>query len=105
MPDFSVEPFQTGAFRFKVEFKTSDNQRHETECRADARDEMFAKMRTVGIRPSRVTQLDPAPTAAAPAVAAATIAERLRRLDALREQGLITEAEHAAQRARILAEL
>ena len=105
IPDFSVEPFQTGAFRFKVEFKTSDNQRHETECRADARDEMFAKMRTVGIRPSRVTQLDPAPAATTTAVAAATIAERLRRLDALKEQGLIIEAEHAAQRERILGEL
>ena len=99
VPDFNVAPFQTGAFRFKVEFKTSDNERHEAECRADSRDEMFAKARTVGVRPSRVTQLDPAPTAATP------IADRLQRLDALRVQGLVSEAEYAVQRERILGEL
>ena len=107
MPDFSVAPFQTGAYRFKVEFKTSDNQRHKAECRADSRDEMFAKARTVGVRPSRVTQLDPAP-AEPPAVTTSvtpTIAERLQRLDALKSQGLVTETEYAAQRTRILSEL
>ena len=109
VPDFSVAPFQTGAHRYKVEFKTSDNQRHEAECRADSRDEMFAKARTVGIRPSRVTQLDSAPVAApssaTESVAAPSFADRLQRLDALKAQGLISEAEYAAQRTRILAEL
>ena len=109
VPDFSAAPFQTGAFRFKVEFKTSDNVRHEAECRAESRDEMFAKARTVGVRPSRVTQLDPAPPAAAKGEAASSplqeIATRLQRLDALKSQGLVSEAEYAAQRARILAEL
>ena len=121
VPDFSVAPFQTGAFRFKVEFKTSDNVRHEAECRADSRDEMFAKARTVGIRPSRVTQLDPAPTSGeaesfplqrgqaqsgeAESFPLQTIAARLLRLDALKAQGLVSEAEYAAQRTRILGEL
>ena len=110
MPDFGAAPFQTGAFRFKVEFRTSDNVRHEVECRADSRDEMFAKARAVGIRPGTVTQLDPAPTAhpplaAATAAAPATIGERLQCLDNLREQGLVTEAEYTAQRTRILSEL
>ena len=99
VPDFSVEPFQTGAFRFKVEFKTSDNQRHEAECRADLRDEMFAKMRAVGIRPSRVTQLDAAPADST------TIVERLMRLEVLKSQGVISATEYSAQRKRILAEL
>ena len=106
VPDFSVAPFQTGAFRFKVEFKTSDNVRHEAECRADSRDEMFAKARTVGVRPSRVTQLDPAPTSGEAGFSPLqTIAARLLRLDALRAQGLVSEAEYAAQRTRILGEL
>ena len=121
VPDFSVAPFQTGAFRFKVEFKTSDNVRHEAECRADSRDEMFAKARTVGVRPSRVTQLDPAPTSGeaeslplqqwqaqsgeAASSPLQTIAARLQRLDALKAQGLVSEAEYAAQRTRILGEL
>ena len=106
VPDFSVAPFQTGAFRFKVEFKTSDNVRHEAECRADSRDEMFAKARTVGVRPSRVTQLDPAPTSGeAGSSPLQTIAARLQSLDALKAQGLVSEAEYAAQRTRILGEL
>ena len=82
---------------------------------------MFAKARTVGIRPSRVTQLDPAPTSGeaeslplqrwqaqsgeAASSPLQTIAARLQRLDALKAQGLVSEAEYAAQRTRILGEL
>ena len=98
-PDFSAPPFQVGKSLFNVEFKTSDNVRHSVKCRADSRDEMFAKARSVGVRPSRVTCLDSAPDDST------TIAERLRRLDALKDQGLVSETEHAAQRVRILGEL
>ena len=41
----------------------------------------------------------------APRVAGADIATRLKQLDALKAQGLITEAEYAAKRTAILAEL
>ena len=57
-PDFSAPIFQTGQFRFKVEYKTSDNVPHAVECRADSRDEMYQKAKSVRVRPSRVTQLD-----------------------------------------------
>lgn len=57
-PDFSASIFQTGQFRFKVEYKTSDNIPHAVECRADSRDEMYQKAKFVRVRPSRVTQLD-----------------------------------------------
>lgn len=103
-PDFSVPLFQTGALRFKVDFKTSDNVCHSAECRADTRDEMFAKARTVGVRPSRVTCLDPIPNPQPP-IPNPSFEARLKRLDALRSQGLITDAEYATQRARIIGEL
>lgn len=57
-PDFSAPIFQSGQFRFKVEYKTSDNVTHAVECRADSRDEMFQKAKSVRVRPSRVTQID-----------------------------------------------
>ena len=57
-PDFSAPIFQTGQFRFKVEYKTSDNVPHAVECRADSRDEMYQKAKSVRVRPSRVTQLE-----------------------------------------------
>ena len=106
-PDFSAPPFQTGALRFKVEFKTSDNACHSAECRADTRDEMFQKARAVGVRPSRVTCLDAvaAPVTAPVREGADGTVFRLKRLDALKEQGLISDAEYAAQRAKIIAEL
>ena len=96
--------FQTGALRFKVDFKTSDNVCHSAECRADTRDEMFAKARTVGVRPSRVTCLDPEPHPSSP-IPHPSFEARLKRLDDLRSQGLITDVEYAAQRARIIGEL
>ena len=107
-PNFALPIFKEGVLRFKVEYRTSDNVRHEVECRADSRDEMFAKARSIGVRPGTVTQLDPAPTSAkgeAESSPLDEIATRLQRLDALMAQGLLAEAEYAAQRAKILAEL
>ena len=110
-PDFSAPPFQTGALRFKVEFKTSDNACHSAECRADTRDEMFQKARAVGVRPSRVTLLSVDNGEATSsslhmgAQSSPSIPDRLKRLDALKEQGLLSDAEYAAQRAKIIAEL
>ena len=63
-------------------------------------------MRTVGVRPSRVTSDDPAYLAAQQAEKdALTVDERLKRLDALKAQGLLTDEEYAAQRGKILSEL
>ena len=90
--------FSQGRYVFTFIYKTSDNVRHEDTCRADTRDEVFQKLRTVKIRPAKVWCDDPA-------YVNADIATRLKQLDALKSQGLITEAEHAEKRGKILAEL
>ena len=108
--------FTRGRYTFSFVYKTSDNVRHEDTCRADERDEVFQKLRTVKIRPSKVWCNDPAYEADharaiastvpdAPRVAGSDIATRLKQLDALKSQGLITEAEYADKRGKILAEL
>ena len=104
---FREDPeFEAGRYLFKVAYKTSLNVRMETECRADERDEVYQKMRTVGVRPSRVTSDDPAYLAAQQAKKdALTVDERLKRFDALKAQGLLTDEEYAAQRGKILSEL
>ena len=103
---FNSPLFQTGKFLFKFGYKTSDNVRHEANCRAESKDEVFQKLRTVGVRPFRVECDDPEFTNAAPAPAQPLgIADRLKRLNALKEQGLLTESEYAEQRAKIISEL
>ena len=104
--------FTQGKYAFGFQYKTSDNVRHEDTCRADERDEVYQKLRTVKIRPSRVWCNDPAYEADhARAIQSpvpnpqSPIAERLKQLDALKEQGLITESEYAEKRGKILAEL
>ena len=70
------------------------------------RDEVYQKMRTVGVRPSRVTSDDPAYLAAQRGKKdALTVDERLKRFDALKAQGLLTDKEYAAQRGKIISEL
>ena len=104
--------FTQGRYTFSFVYKTSDNVRHEDTCRADERDEVFQKLRTVKIRPSKVWCDDPnyeadharaiqspIPSPQSP------IAERLKQLDALKSQGLITEAEYTDKRSKILAEI
>lgn len=193
---FNSPLFQTGKYLFKFGYKSSDNVRHEDKCRADDKDDVFQKLRTVGIRPYRVECDDPAfvgvrkdlpgpdvgskryeyafrdsqnirhdgivladtreeayaklrklaikafyvaeegtepppkrdytaqveetiktvaesqsiaSSAPAPAVAAPAqplgIGDRLKRLNALKEQGLLSDAEYNDQRAKILSEL
>lgn len=193
---FNSPLFQTGKYLFKFGYKSSDNVRHEDKCRADDKDDVFQKLRTVGIRPYRVECDDPAfvgvrkdlpgpdvgskryeyafrdsqnirhdgivladtreeayaklrklaikafyvaeegtepppkrdytaqveetiktvaesqsiaSSAPAPAVAAPAqplgIGDRLKRLNALKEQGLLADAEYNDQRAKILSEL
>ena len=103
---FNSPLFQTGKFLFKFGYKTSDNVRHEANCRAESKDDVFQKLRTVGVRPFRVECDDPEFTNAAPAPAQPLgIADRLKRLNALKADGLLTEEEYAAQRAKIISEL
>ena len=104
--------FAQGRYTFRFTYKTSDNVRHEDTCKADERDEVFQKLRTVKIRPMNVWCDDPTYEAEhARAIQSpipnpqSPIAERLKRLDALKDQGLITESEYADKRGKILAEL
>ena len=108
--------FSTGKYEFGFRYKTSDNVTHTDTCRADERDEVYQKLRTVKVRPSKVWCDDPAyeadhvraisaPVPSSSSTTGADIATRLKQLDTLKAQGLITEAEYAAKRATILAEL
>ena len=107
--------FSTGKYEFGFRYKTSDNVTHTDTCRADERDEVYQKLRTVKVRPSKVWCDDPTyetdHTRAISSLVDATvsprpdIATRLKQLDTLKAQGLITEAEYAAKRTAILAEL
>ena len=103
---FSAPLFKEGRFVFKFGYKTSDNIRHVCECRADTKEDVYAKLRTVGVRPYRVECDDPEFTNAAPVPSQPLgIADRLKRLNALKADGLLTEEEYAAQRAKIISEL
>ena len=108
--------FTKGRYLFGFQYKTSDNVTHRDTCRADERAEVFDKLRTVKVRPSQVWCDDPNYEADharaiagtvpdAPRVAGSDIATRLKQLDALKAQGLITESEYADKRGKILAEL
>ena len=105
--------FTQGRYTFSFAYKTSDNVRHEDTCKADERDEVFQKLRTVKIRPMKVWCDDPAyergkmPRQHVDATSSSRpdIATRLKQLDALKEQGLISEVEYAEKRGKILAEL
>jgi len=97
---FLSPPFQTGSFSFRFGYKTSDGTRHEYTCRAENKSEVFQKLRAVGIRPYRVMDAEPAQTASALA-----IGDRLKQLNALRAEGLLTDAEYAEQRTRIVSQI
>ena len=100
-----IDPiFSQGKYTFTFRYKTSDNVDHVDTCRADGRDEAFQKLRTVRIRPIKVWCDDPA-VPSRPSATGADPATRLRQLDELKSQGLITEAEYADKRGKILAEI
>ena len=100
--------FAQGRYTFSFAYKTSDNVRHEDTCQANERDEVFQKLRMVKIRPMKVWCDDPnyeADHAQAIQSAKPDAATRLKQLDALKSQGLVTEAEYTDKRGKILAEL
>ena len=72
------------------------------------KEDVYQKLRTVKIRPIKVWCDDPnyeADHAKAIQSAKPDAATRLKQLDALKDQGLITESEYADKRGKILAEL
>lgn len=103
---FNVLLFQEGRFVFKFGYKTSDNIRHVCECRADTKEDVYVKLRTVGVRPYRVDCDDPEFTNATPDPAPPLdITDRLKRLNALKADGLLSEEEYTTQRAKIISAL
>ena len=97
-----IDPvFMKGRYAFHFSYKTSDNVRHEDTCMGDAKEDVFQKLRTVKIRPIKVWCDDPNYACATQS----PIEERLKQLEALKSKGLITEAEYAEKRDKILAEL
>ena len=122
-----------GSKTFEYVFRDSGNVQHVGTILADTRDEAYAKLRKMSIKPCTVDELGaerpqkrtdahpvptpppsqpnaPAPVLEAPppisaASASLSIADRLKRLNSLKEQGLLTETEYAEQRARIISEL
>ena len=112
-----IDPiFMKGRYTFHFNYKTSDNVRHEDTCMGNEKEDVFQKLRTVKIRPIKVWCDDPnyeadharaiaSTVPDAPRVAGSDIATRLKQLDALKSQGLITESEYAEKRGKILAEL
>ena len=97
--------FSTGKYEFGFRYKTLENVTHTDTCRADERDEVYQKLRTVKVRPSKVWCDDLSSVALAKEGPARDPASRLKQLDTLKSQGLITEAEYAEKRTAILAEL
>ena len=98
--------FSEGRYTFRFTYKTSDNVRHEDTCKGNEKEDVYQKLRTIKVRPMKVWCDDPAytvPSALSPT--GADIATRLKQLDALRSQSLITEAEYTAQRAKIISEI
>ena len=77
---------------------------HVDVCRANNKDEAFQKLHTVRIRPIKLWCEDAA-VPPEPSRTGADPAARLRQLDALKAEGLITEAEYAEKRSKIIAEL
>ena len=101
-----IDPiFSQGRYTFTFRYKTSDNVDHTDTCRADEKDEAFQKLRTVRIRPIKVWCDDPAYEADRAKGTMPDAASRLKQLDSLKAEGLITEAEYADKRGKILAEL
>lgn len=125
---------EVGAFVYEYSYRTSENKPMEESLRADTIEEAYAKIKALGHKPTncheqgkpapirkqyRMTNEElrqylpeqaesapksdpeqpPAPTASL------SIADRLKRLNALKEQGLLTDAEYTAQRTKIISEL
>ena len=104
-----IDPiFMKGRYTFHFTYKTSDNVRHEDTCMGNEKEDVYQTLRTVKIRPIKVWCDDPnyeADHAQAIQSAKPDAATRLKQLDALKEQDLITEAEFTEKRTKIISEI
>ena len=92
----------------------ADRVRRKEEILAESKEDAYIRLRKKKIRPIRVLaegEAEPPPknfmtkAAKQEAVPEPSIADRLRRLNALKDEGLISEAEYAEQRAKIISAL
>ena len=97
---------------FTYIYMAADRVRRKDEIQASSKEDAYIRLRKKKIRPIRVLaegEEEPPPKnfmtrAAKPDTEAGpSIADRLRRLNALKDEGLITEAEYSEQREKIIS--
>ena len=99
---------------FTYIYMAADRVRRKEEIMAESKEDAYIRLRKKRIRPIRVLaegEAEPPPknfmtkAAKLEATPEPSIADRLRRLNALKDEGLISEAEYAEQRAKIISAL
>jgi hypothetical protein len=99
---------------FTYIYMAADRVRRKEEILAQSKEDAYARLRAKRIRPIRVLaegEREPPPkdfmtrAAKLDIEAEPSVAGRLRQLNALKDEGLLTEAEYAEQRAKIIAAL
>jgi hypothetical protein len=99
---------------FTYIYMAADRVRRKEEIQAESKEDAYIRLRKKKIRPIRVLaegESEPPPKnfmtrVAKPAVdAEPSVADRLRQLNVLKNEGLISEAEYTEQRAKIIAAL
>ena len=99
---------------FTYIYMTPERVRSRAEIQAESKEDAYIQLRKKKIRPIRVLaegESEPPPkdfmskAAKREAKPEPSVADRLRRLNALKDEGLISEAEYAEQRAKIISAL
>ena len=99
---------------FTYIYMTPERVRSRGEIQAESKEDAYIRLRKKRIRPIRVLaegESEPPPkdfmskAAKREAKPEPSVADRLRRLNALKDEGLISEAEYAEQRAKIISAL
>ena len=97
---------------FTYIYMAADRVRRKEQILAESKEDAYIRLRKKKIRPIRVLaegEAEPPPknfmtkAAKLEATPEPSIADRLRRLNALKDEGLISEAEYAEQRAKIIS--
>jgi type II secretory pathway component PulF len=99
---------------FTYIYMSADRVRRREEIQAESKEDAYIRLRKKKIRPIRVLaegEAEPPPKNFMSRAAKQeenpepSVADRLRRLNALKDEGLISEAEYAEQRAKIISTL
>ena len=99
---------------FTYIYMAADRVRRREEIQAESKEDAYIRLRKKKIRPIRVLaegEAEPPPKNFMSRAAKQeenpepSVADRLRRLNALKDEGLISEAEYAEQRAKIISAL